>query len=178
MKKLIPLLCLSLALLLCACNPLSLLVNTELTETHTIPNYGLTVRTPSDWKPIEDTEFDLYLGTDSESVYFGVFAYFDSELEGVAHADLFAEKNSMMMEDSTDTKVTRAEKKETLTDRTITTIVCEGEEEDLEYACYFAMIEFDGVTVWLYASTGTAFIDYYLDAFDEIVKTMTLTAAN
>ena len=172
MKNRIPLLCLSLVLLLCACNPLSLLVNTELTETHTITGYGIAVPTPSDWKPLEATEFDLYLGTDSETLFFGVFCYSDEELEGLTPAELFEAKNEMMLEESTKTTDIRAAKTETVNGLTARSRICKTEEGDNEYAYYFGSIEFDGVTVWFVGSTNTTLIDTYTACFDEILKSI------
>ena len=171
MKKLVVLL-LSSLLLLCSCDPLSVIVNTDLTEIHTISSYGITVPTPKDWKALEEeTEFDLYLGTKSETLFFGVFAYRDDELEeDMNPPDVFIVQNNSMLTESDKVTDIRADNMVTKDDRTLYSRICTSKEGSEEYAYYFGLVDLDGVVVWFVGSTNTTLIEYYEETFDGILE--------
>ncbi|MBQ4064572.1 MAG: hypothetical protein IJD10_00580 [Clostridia bacterium] len=156
-------------LLLCSCGSVS--VETELTETHTISSYSVTVPTPVDWKAQnEDTEFDLYLGKEDETLFFGVFCYRDDEVkEDLTPADVFSLQNDDILSASDKTTDIRASKTEVKADRTVYSRICKTEEGTDEYAYYLGMVDFDGLLVWFVGSTNVVLIEYYDDTFDAIL---------
>jgi len=178
MKKFVPFF-LILILVLTACDLGSLIGAAELTESHTIASYGVTVPSPDGWEPIDGSDFDLYLGTEDETVFFGVFCYRHDDLTAdQTPSDLFRIQNEQFLSDNTALKDIRSTTTETLTDRTIYSRICKGENADGEFAYYFGMAELADTLVWFVGSTNTVMIKMLDNTFDAILKGITLTEGN
>jgi hypothetical protein len=175
MKKLIPLF-LVLILVLTACDLGSLVGSVELTETHTIAAYGVTVPSPEEWKPIDGTAYDLYLGNENETVFFGVFCYRPADLTAdQTPADLFRVQNDQFLADATKLTDIRATATETLADRTVHSRICKGKNADGDFAYYFGLVELTDTLVWFVGSTNDVLIKMLDETFDNVLKGIALT---
>lgn len=175
MKKRIPLF-LVLILVLTACDLGSLVGPAKLTETHTIASYGVTVPAPEGWEPLAGSNYDLYLGTEDETVFLGVFCWTRDDLAAEeTPADLFRTQNEQFLSDHktlTDIRVTTTEM---LSDRTIHSRISLVENAEGEFAYYFGMAELDNIIVWFVGSTNTVRIKLLDETFDEILRKIAFT---
>ncbi len=69
----------------------------KLSKTFEIPDYDITVMTPSGWKEEEQDNFDLLLHDKEESVYMFIYAFTKDEIEaGVTDENLFYNQNEQV----------------------------------------------------------------------------------
>ena len=170
MKKLLSLLLFGVVLL-SSCNAVSSLVSEELVE-HTLPTYGVSIPASEDWEALDrDTEFDLYLGEDNGTLYFGVFGYHDADLaaEGLTPAALFDTQNEILLKDCENITDLREETVEAVEGRTLYSRICQGTKGEMVTAYYFGMSDLNGVLVWFVGTTNTTLIKLYDDVFDDIL---------
>ena len=158
----------------------SLLSPEDKEMTFTVEDYGLTFRTPPEWKEdMEDTELDYFVTNISAGL--GIFGFYRSDFtDDTEPEDIFRIQNDSTLEAYENVQKLEHESTFEASDKTITSELYSAEFELEKIYVYFMLVEFPerDEFFWTMITASPSYARKHFDEFDDIIDSSELEEAN
>ncbi len=158
----------------------SLLSPEDKEMTFTVEDYGLTFRTPPEWKEdMEDTELDYFVTNISAGL--GIFGFYRSDFtDDTEPEDIFRIQNDSTLEAYDNVQKLEHESTFEASDKTITSELYSAEFELEKIYVYFTLVEFPerDEFFWTMITASPSYARKHFDEFDDIIDSFDLEEAN
>lgn len=158
----------------------SLLSPEDKEMTFTVEDYGLTFRTPPEWKEdMEDTELDYFVTNISAGL--GIFGFYRSDFtDDTEPEDIFRIQNDSTLEAYDNVQKLEHESTFEASDKTITSELYSAEFELEKIYVYFTLVEFPerDEFFWTMITASPSYARKHFDEFDDIIDSFELEEAN
>ena len=158
----------------------SLLSPEDKEMTFTVEDYGLTFRTPPEWKEdMEDTELDYFVTNISAGL--GIFGFYRSDFtDDTEPEDIFRIQNDSTLEAYDNVQKLEHESTFEASDKTITSELYSAEFELEKIYVYFKLVEFKerDEILWTMIMASPSYARKHFDEFDDIIDSFELEEAN
>ena len=158
----------------------SLLSPEDKEMTFTVEDYGLTFRTPPEWKEdMEDTELDYFVTNISAGL--GIFGFYRSDFtDDTEPEDIFRIQNDSTLEAYNNVQKLEHESTFEASDKTITSELYSAEFELEKIYVYFTLVEFPerDEFFWTMITASPSYARKHFDEFDDIIDSFELEEAN
>lgn len=158
----------------------SLLSPEDKEMTFTVGDYGLTFRTPPEWKEdMEDTELDYFVTNISAGL--GIFGFYRSDFtDDTEPEDIFRIQNDSTLEAYDNVQKLEHESTFEASDKTITSELYSAEFELEKIYVYFTLVEFPerDEFFWTMITASPSYARKHFDEFDDIIDSFELEEAN